>query len=64
MHFWRTTQQQEIDLVEEVDGHFAAYELKWGKTQKVRFPQTFTENYVGSETFVITPENIEKFLIS
>jgi predicted AAA+ superfamily ATPase len=62
MYFWRTTQQQEIDLVEELNGHFSAYELKWGKTQKVRFPQTFTENYAVSDTLIITPDNVEKFL--
>jgi len=40
-----------------------AFEFKWGKTEKVRFPQTFTENYPGSETFVISPDNVEKFLL-
>ncbi|MCK5821818.1 MAG: ATP-binding protein [Bacteroidales bacterium] len=30
-YFWRTTQQQEIDYVEEVNGKFFAYEFKWNK---------------------------------
>lgn len=63
-YFWRTTQQQEIDLIEEKQARLTAYELKWNKNKKVRFPQTFTENYPGSETFVISPENMDDFLLS
>ncbi|MCU7551145.1 DUF4143 domain-containing protein [Chitinophagaceae bacterium LB-8] len=62
-YFWRTTQQQEIDLVEEYDGQLTAYEIKWNKNQKVRFSQTFTDNYPGTKSFVISPENAEDFLI-
>lgn len=63
-YFWRTTQQQEIDLIEEHEaGELIAFEFKWGKNEKVRFPQTFTENYQGTETFVISPENMEDFLL-
>jgi predicted AAA+ superfamily ATPase len=63
-YFWRTTQQQEIDLIEEKEARLTAYELKWNKNKKVRFPQTFTGNYPGSETFVISPENMDDFLLS
>jgi predicted AAA+ superfamily ATPase len=62
-YFWRTTQQQEIDLIEEDGDNMAAFEFKWGKTEKVRFPQTFTDNYPGSKTFVISPANVEEFLL-
>ena len=62
-YFWRTTQQQEIDLVEVSSGQLNAYEFKWGKNQKFRFPQTFTDNYVGSATFVVTPDNVEDVLL-
>lgn len=65
LYFWRTTQQQEIDLIEEHEGGFLkAFEFKWGKTEKVRFSQTFTENYPGSETFVISPGNVQDFLLA
>ena len=65
MYFWRTAQQQEIDLIEEHEaGLLKAFEFKWGKTEKVRFPQTFTENYPGSETAVISPDNLEEFLLT
>lgn len=61
-YFWRTTQQQEIDLIEESEEKFAAFECKWNVKSKVRFPQTFTGNYPGTETKVITPANMEEFV--
>jgi len=63
-YFWRTTQQQEIDLIEEHEaGLMKAFEFKWGRNKNVRFPQTFTENYPNTETTVISPDNLEEFLI-
>lgn len=62
-YFWRTTQQQEIDLIEEEGSSITAYEFKWNKNQKVRFPQTFTDNYSVTGTFVISPDNAEEFLL-
>ena len=63
-YFWRTTQQQEIDLIEEHEGGLLkAFEFKWVKNKKVRFPQTFTENYPGTETLVVSPDNLEEFLL-
>lgn len=44
-YFWRTTQQQEVDYIEEVNGVFFGYEFKWNETKKIKFPQTFTNNY-------------------
>jgi predicted AAA+ superfamily ATPase len=63
-YFWRTTQQQEIDLIEERDGGFYAYECKWNEKAKSRFPETFTRNYKVEGTHVIHPGNIETFLLS
>ncbi len=62
MFFWRTTQQQEIDLIEETGKKLKAYEFKWSKTAKAKFPLTFTANYPGTETNVISPANIEDFI--
>ncbi len=61
--FWRTTQQQEIDLIEEANEKMTAFECKWNPKAKVRFPQTFTDNYPGSVSHVITPQNFEDFLM-
>jgi len=62
-YFWRTTQQQEIDLVEE-EKELKAFEFKWGKTKTPRIPQTFTENYPKATTQIISPANIENFVTS
>lgn len=62
-YFWRTTQQQEIDLIEDADEKLSAYEFKWNSSAKVRFPQTFTNNYPETETGVISPNNLEEFLL-
>jgi len=65
LYFWRTTQQQEIDLVEEHEGgSLYAFEFKWGKATKVRFSATFTENYPGVKTKIISPDNLEEFFLT
>ncbi|MCK9303830.1 MAG: ATP-binding protein [Bacteroidales bacterium] len=61
-YFWRTTAQQEIDLIEEADGQLSAYEMKWNVTKKVNFPQSFLKTYNIRETAVITPGNYLEFL--
>lgn len=62
MYFWRNTYQQEIDLIEESDGQFSAYEIKWNENKKVRFPKQFLETYPVKETKIITPKNYLEFL--
>ncbi len=61
-YFWRTTQQQEIDYIEEADGKLNAYEFKWNPKKKARFPKTFLNAYNIESTMVVTPENIDAFL--
>lgn len=60
--FWRTTQQQEIDYIEEISGEIFCYEFKWNKKAKVKFSKTFTGNYSPKKTKLITPENYYEFL--
>ena len=57
-YFWRTSQQQEIDYIEETDGSMTAFEMKW-KPKKARasFPASFLEAYPIKDTAVITPDN-------
>lgn len=62
-YFWRTTQQQEIDLIEDNGESLDAFEFKWNKSAKVRFPQTFIDQYAATRTFIISPENVEDFLL-
>ncbi|MDR2148018.1 MAG: ATP-binding protein [Tannerella sp.] len=62
-YFWRTQTQQEIDLVEESDGVFRAYELKWNTKRRATFPESFVNMYKPAENHIITPENYIQFLI-
>lgn len=62
-HFWRTTQQQEIDYVEERAGQLGAWEIKWSPPRSARFPSTFTKAYPESETAVVHRENLDTFLL-
>jgi predicted AAA+ superfamily ATPase len=61
-YFWRTTQQQEIDYLEEENGQFHAVEFKWNSKQKARFSKTFLNAYPIAASRVITPDNIEHFV--
>jgi predicted AAA+ superfamily ATPase len=61
--FWRTTQQQEIDLIEEQGYELHAYEFKWNPLSRVKFSKTFTEKYPNTPTAVITPDNMESFIM-
>lgn len=61
-YFWRTTQQQEIDYLEEENGQFLAVEFKWNSKQKARFSKTFLNAYPIANSMVISPENIEHFV--
>ena len=60
--FWRTTQQQEIDYVEELNGALAAWEFKWNLKARKRIPKTFTRAYPDAVTAIVTPDNFEEFL--
>jgi len=62
-YFWRTTQQQEIDFIEEQDGQFSIYEFKLNTNKKHIFSKTFLNKYPVTQHQLITPENIEKFLL-
>lgn len=60
--FWRTTQQQEIDYLEELDGKLTAYEVKWNPLRKVHFSKTFTMNYPETTVHHITRDNFWRHL--
>jgi predicted AAA+ superfamily ATPase len=61
--FWRTVEQKEIDYLEEGDGQIAAFEFKWNPKAKYKKPKQFLANYPHSKFHLITPENIEEFLL-
>ena len=60
MYFWRTKQQQEIDLVEEVNGEISAYEFKW-KRKNTKFPQRFIDAY-RAKGIMVDRENFRSFV--
>lgn len=61
--FWRTTAQQEIDLLEENDGQLSAYEFKYSIHKKARVPLTFANAYPDAQFSVISMDNIDEFLL-
>jgi uncharacterized protein len=61
-YFWRTTAQQEIDFIEEINGEISAYEFKWNPLAKSKFSKTFTETYLPKETKVIHRDNYWEWL--
>ena len=62
-YFWRTTQQQEIDYIEEADGQFTAFEMKWNPRKKTTpFPAAFLKAYSVKQEAVVTPDNYLEWL--
>lgn len=62
-YFWRTKQQQEVDLVEEFQMEVIGFEFKWNQNKKVKLPQTFVDTY-KAKSMVVTPANFREFLIT
>lgn len=61
--FWRTKEQKEIDWIEESDGKISAFEFKWNPDATYKKPVQFLEAYQGSALQVISPKNVEDFLL-
>lgn len=61
LYFWRTMQQQEVDLIEERDGRLSAFEFKWKKSN-ARLPKPFTDNYPNTDYTVVTPSDYVDFV--
>jgi predicted AAA+ superfamily ATPase len=60
--FWRTTDQAEVDYIEEADGQMLAYEFKWNLMAKMKMSKTFTKAYEGAQVDFVHPGNFESFL--
>ena len=61
-YFWRTYDQQEIDLVEESGTDLAAFEFKWNKS-KVKIPTAWKNNYSDTTFEVIHKEDYLNFVL-
>lgn len=63
-YFWRTSNQQEIDYIEESDGVFSLFEMKWNpRKATVNFPVSFVETYPVVQKAVVTPQNYLEYLL-
>ena len=60
-YFWRTYDQQEIDLLENDSGMLSAFEMKAGK-KKPNAPKCFQEAYPDASFHVVNAENYLEFL--
>ena len=60
-YFWRTTDQKEIDLLEEENGEFSVYEFKFNEHKKASLPMDFNKNYRVKNFSVINAENWYKY---
>jgi hypothetical protein len=60
--YWRTTEQQEIDYVEEENGQLSAFEFKWNPKAKGSLPNSFRKTYPAATINRIHRENFERFL--
>ncbi len=63
LYFWRTTQQQEIDFIEEVNGGYHLFEFKWKEKKGVRFSKTFLRSYDVASQKLVHPGNMEEFIL-
>lgn len=61
-HFWRTYDQQEIDLIETKAGQIIAVDFKWGN-QKKKAPGFFAKNYPDATFTIINKENYLDFIL-
>lgn len=61
-YFWRTYDQQEIDLVEDREGKLFGYEFKYS-TKKIKAPAAWTAAYENAEYQVISPDNFLEFIL-
>jgi hypothetical protein len=64
MYFWRTYDQQEIDLVEERDGMLFGYECKWSFKKALAPPRSWVETYSEAEFRVVHPQNYQDFVLA
>lgn len=60
-YFWRTYDQQEIDLIEEESGALNGYEIKW-RSQRVKPPQLWLDTYSNATYTVIDQEKYLAFV--
>jgi len=61
-YFWRTYDQQEIDLIVEKNLDINCFEIKWKETI-AKIPKVFSENYKFQNFYIINCKNFTDFLL-
>jgi predicted AAA+ superfamily ATPase len=61
-YFWRTYDQHEIDLVEDIDGRLTGFEGKWSATSRAKAPTDWRRAYPEAGFEVVTRENWRRYL--
>jgi len=61
MHFWRTTDQREIDYIETEAESVRAWEMKWNPNAKTKTVSAFEKSY-KTDIEILTPDNFSDFL--
>ncbi len=56
-YFWRTYDQQEVDLIQEKDGELFGLECKYSTKKKISIPQDWKKNYPDASFDIIHPDN-------
>lgn len=61
--FWRSHDQQEVDLVIQKNNMLKTFEIKWSDKKKPRLSKTFSSNYPKHSFEFINYENADEFLM-
>jgi predicted AAA+ superfamily ATPase len=61
-YFWRTYEQQEIDLIEEINGNLYAYEIKFKTRSKWKPSLTWLKDYPQARNLQIDSSNYLSFI--
>jgi predicted AAA+ superfamily ATPase len=61
-HFWRTTDQQEIDYLEVQNEKYDTFEFKWNSSKKAKLPKIFADNYADHSFQIINRDNWLEFV--
>ena len=62
-YFWRTYDQQEVDLVEEHGGALQGFEIKWSPKANARAPRAWSRGYPNSAFDVLNPANYLEYIV-
>ena len=61
-YFWRTNEQQEVDLIIEKNGKLKVIEIKWNSKIKPKIPLSFSNKYPEAKFNYVNSQNFWEFL--